>query len=57
MFATVFLRGRYAPGGHDWHRGKIVSRDSFGITIEDSRGNRSTYPSHAIERIGQNNGW
>lgn len=56
-FATVFLTGKYAPGGYDWIRGKIVSSSSFGVTVEDSLGNRNTFPAHAIERLQENNGW
>jgi hypothetical protein len=56
-FYTIYLNGKYAPGGYDWIRGKVVSQSSFGITIEDSRGNRSIFPSHTIERMSENNGW
>lgn len=57
MMVTVYLTGKYAPGGQDWQIGKVVAQNSFGITIEDSRGERTTYPAHSIERLGHRNGW
>jgi hypothetical protein len=57
MLATVFLTGKYAPGGYDWQIGKVIARDAFGVTVEDSRGNQSTYPVHAIQRLEKRNGW
>lgn len=54
---TVYLKGNYAPEGKNWHVGKLVSQSSFGVTIEDSRGERHTYPGNSIERLTSRPGW
>lgn len=57
MMVTVYLTGKYAPGGQNWQIGKVISQTGFGLTIEDSRGERTTYPTHSIERLDHRNGW
>ena len=54
---TLYLTDKYAPNGQDWVVGKVIQTSSFGVTMEDSRGNRHVYPSHSIEKMSQRNGW
>ena len=53
---TVHFTGKIHHG-YDWMIGKLVRSSSFGITMEDNRGERYVFPSHVVERMQQRAGW
>lgn len=54
---TLRFNSKISPNGQDWDIGRVISQSTFGVTVEDSRGNQRTYPAHNIEYMEKRNGW
>lgn len=50
---TVYLTGKIAPGGQDWHQGEEIRRDAMGITLAGTAHapGATFYPWTSVERV------